>query len=76
VVAQVQRETRLRDLGLEVVRWDPADLASPLTLVERFHRTAARARPGLVTARYGCSCCRRPLTDCGLPTRIAGLRAA
>lgn len=76
VIAQVQRETGLRDLGLEVFRWDPADLASPVTLVGRFHRAVARARPEVVTARYSCSCCRRPLTDCDLPTRIAGLRAA
>ncbi len=76
VIAQAQRESRLRDLGLEVVRWDPPDLASPLTLVERFHGAVARARPGTVTARYTCSCCHHPLTDCDLPTRIAGLRAA
>ena len=76
VIAQSVRETRLRDLGLEVVRWDPRDLATPLTVVERFHAATRRARPGLVTARYRCSCCRRPLTDCGSPTRIAGLRAA
>jgi hypothetical protein len=76
VIAQSQREMRLRDLGLEVVRWDPVELASPLTLVERFHRAVGRARPEIVTARYTCSCCHRPLTDCGLPTRIAGPRAA
>jgi Transcriptional regulator, AbiEi antitoxin len=72
VVAQAVRESRLRDLGLEVVRWDPTDLAMPLTLVERFHAAVARARPGFVTARYTCSCCRRPLTDCEIPTRIRG----
>jgi len=75
VLAQARRETRLRDLGLEVVRWDPDDLAAPLTLAERFHRTVARARPGLVTARYRCFCCRRTLTDCEMPTRIRGLSA-
>ena len=30
------------------------------------------ARPDAVTARYECSCCQRPLTSCGSPTRIAG----
>ena len=76
VVAQAIRESRVRDLGLEVVRWDPPDLGQPLGLLGRFHAAVARARPELVTARFTCSCCRRPLTDCGSPTRIAGLRAA
>ena len=76
VVAQAIRENRVRDLGLEVVRWDPPDLGDPLGLLGRFHAAVARARPELVTARFTCSCCRRPLTDCGSPTRIAGLRAA
>ena len=75
VLAQAHRETRLRDLGLEVVRWDPSDLASPPTLAQRWHTAVARARPGIVTARYMCSCCCRPLTDCEMPTRIRGLRA-
>lgn len=75
VLAQAHRETRLRDLGLEVVRWGPDDLAAPLTVAERFHAAVARARPEVVTARYRCSCCRRPLTDCETPTRIRGLRA-
>jgi hypothetical protein len=73
VVAQGVRESRLRDLGLEVVRWDPPDLRDPIALATRFHAAAARARPGCVTARYACSCCGRPLTYCGSPTRIAGL---
>ena len=76
VIEQGVRENRLRDLALEVVRWDPGDLRTPLVLAERFHRAVARARPEVVTARYACSCCDRPLTDCGSPTRIAGLRRA
>lgn len=76
VVDQARRESRLRDLGLEVLRWDPDDLREPLGLRARFHAAAGRARPESVTARYECSCCHGALTDCGSPTRIAGLRAA
>lgn len=76
VIDQGRRESRLRDLGLEVVRWDPDDLGEPLGLLARFHAAVGRARPEFVTARYECSCCHRPLTDCGSPTRIADLRAA
>jgi hypothetical protein len=73
VIDQVRREDRLRDLGLGVLRWDPTDLTQPLALVERFHAASGRARPDAVTARFECSCCRRPLTYCGSPTRIAHL---
>ncbi len=76
VIAQAQRESRLRDLGLEVLRWDPSDLRAPVGLTARFHATVARARPGAVSARTACSCCRRPLTDCEMPTRIRGQRPA
>ena len=76
VVDQVRRESRLRDLGLEVLRWDPDDLRDPLGLLARFHTVVGRARPECVSARFECSCCERPLTDCGSPTRIHGLRAA
>ena len=74
VLAQAHREARLRDLGLEVLRWDPVDLRAPLGVVERFHAAAERAGPQRVTARYMCFCCRRPLTDCEMPTRIRGVR--
>ena len=76
VIEQSQRESRVRDLGLEVVRWDTPDLARPLVLRERFLAAAHRARPDAVTARFECSCCARPLTDCAQPTRISPLRAA
>ena len=76
VVAQARRESRVRDLGLEVVRWDPADLAHPIGLRARVLAAVGRARPDLVTARFECSCCERPLTDCGSPTRISPIRAA
>ena len=58
--AQAVRETRLRDLALEVVRWGPADLFTPLAVVERFHAAVARARPGVVTARYTLLVLRQP----------------
>ena len=75
VLEESRRENRVRDLGLEVVRWDTPDLGRPLELRERFLRAASRARPDAVTARFECSCCRRPLTDCAQPTRIAPLKA-
>ena len=73
VIEQAARESRLRDLGLEVVRWDPRDLRTPLVLLDRFHGAVARGRPDAVTARFECSCCARPLTDCDRPTKIRGL---
>ncbi len=76
VLAQVERESRLRDTGLEVIRWEPADLGRPLVLHQRFVAAAGRGRPGVVSARYTCSCCHRPLTDCPSPTRIRPQRAA
>lgn len=76
VIAQSVRESRVRDLGLEVVRWDPPDLRTPLELRHRFLAAVARARPELVTAHYTCCCCRRDLTHCDSPTTIDGLRAA
>lgn len=76
VLEQSRRESRVRDLGLEVVRWDTPDLGRPLVLRERFLAAAARARPDVVTALFECSCCARPLTDCAQPTRITPQTAA
>lgn len=76
VLAQVERESRLRDTCLEVIRWEPSELGQPLLLGQRFAAAARRARPGLVSARFTCSCCHRPLTDCSSPTRIRLPRAA
>ncbi len=76
VIDQSVRESRVRDLGLEVFRWQPSDLRGPMGLLDRFHAAVGRARPEVVTARFSCSCCDRPLTDCGSPTRIAGLRGS
>ncbi len=74
--AQDVREEGLNGLGLEVFRWGPAELADPVELHARLLTAVARAVPEAVTARFTCSCCGLPLTDCGSPTRIAGLRAA
>lgn len=49
-----QREDALRDLGLEVVRWDVRGVVDPAgraATVERFRRAAARADPARVTGR-------------------------
>jgi len=67
---QADREGRIVDLGLEVVRWETSDLSRPLGLRERFLAATSRARPEKVTARFTCSCCSRPLTDCAQPARI------
>lgn len=76
MLAQDVREEGLLDLGLQVFRWGPAQLADPVELYSRFFTAVARADPEAVTARFTCSCCGVPLTDCGSPTRIAGLGAA
>lgn len=68
--AQLWREDRLRDLGLGVVRWGTTDLDEPLVLRERVVRALDRGDPARVVARFRCSCCRRPLTDCPEPTRM------
>lgn len=69
VVAAGVRESRLRDLGLEVVRWEPTDIVrSPSVVAERWETAAARARGRRVTARLECSCCQTLLTDCAKPT--------
>ena len=52
VIAQAQREMRLRDLGLEVVRWDPVDLACTAGAGQRGStRAVGRARPGGIRHR-------------------------
>ncbi|MGG5260267.1 hypothetical protein [Phycicoccus avicenniae] len=69
VVAQGVRESRIRDLGLEVVRWDTSDALSGDDRLEvRWRAAAARARPELFRGRLVCSCCYRDLTDCAEPT--------
>lgn len=69
------RENRLRDLGLDVVRWDTADAMAVTPLVERFEAARERADPGRVRARFRCVCCRRPLTHCAGPTTSGRLSA-
>ncbi len=76
VVAQGVRESRLRDTGLEVVRWDTGDaLRRRAELGQRWRDAAARARPGAVRAVLECSCCRRHLTDCSAATSRPSRRA-
>lgn len=64
VHAERVRENRFRELGLDVLRWGPADALRMTPLVDRFAAAQDRAQPGRVTASYLCGCCRRPLTDC------------
>ena len=69
VVAAGVRESRLRDLGLEVVRWEPDDVVrSPAAVAERWEAAAARNRGRRLTAHLECSCCAKPLTYCAKPT--------
>ena len=52
--SEKQREDALRDLGLEVVRWDTGGVLDPArraATAERFHRAVARADPYRVRAR-------------------------
>ncbi|MEO6018931.1 MAG: type IV toxin-antitoxin system AbiEi family antitoxin domain-containing protein [Knoellia sp.] len=58
------RENRFHDLGLDVFRWGPRDALAGAPLAERFEAALGRADPARVTARFVCSCCRSPLTDC------------
>lgn len=46
-----EREDRLRDAGLEVVRYGTRDAVQADELVARWHRAVERADPGRVTAR-------------------------
>ncbi len=52
VLAAGARETRLRDLGLAVVRWDPAEITSDSYAVAcRFRETRTTHDPRSVRAR-------------------------
>lgn len=72
---QHEREDRLGDLGLVVLRWGQADALAMDPLAERFLAAAARADPGRVTARFRCSCCRRDLSHCDPATSRGPLSA-
>lgn len=77
VIAQGVRESRIRDLGLEVVRWDTEEATSRAAgLRARWLAAVERARPERFRGRLECSCCRRSLTDCGFPTSTGPRRAA
>jgi Transcriptional regulator, AbiEi antitoxin len=72
VVLAAQRESRLRELGLAVVRWDTHDVVRrPANVVARWHRAARAADPSRVRAALLCSCHRHPLTDCPQATATA-----
>ncbi|GAA4715074.1 DUF559 domain-containing protein [Pedococcus ginsenosidimutans] len=74
VVQAAQRESRVRELGLRVVRWDTTEIVrSPRSVVARWFAAARSADPGRVTAHLRCSCHRLPLTDCPSSTRKDGL---
>ncbi len=76
VVAAGRRESRLRDLGLEVVRWDPDEIAhAPWVVASRFHAAVRRSAPGRVTASLRCGCHGGPLTSCPLDREIGAWRA-
>ncbi|QGN58920.1 hypothetical protein [Nostocoides sp. HKS02] len=65
VIAAAQRETRLRDLGLQVVRWDTTEIvSSPHRVVRRWQNAAWVADPSRVRAQFLCVCHRLDLTDC------------
>lgn len=52
VVEAGRRESRLRDLGFEVVRWDPREIArSPGDVVDRWLAARARQDPERIRAR-------------------------
>lgn len=67
--AERVRENRFSDVGLEVIRWDPADALAMTPLVDRFIAARERADPAKVRAWFRCSCCHRPLTDCTRSTQ-------
>ena len=75
VHAERVRENRLRDLGLDVMRWDTGDALRATPLADRFCAARERADPGRVTARFLCGCCRRDLSDCPRTTHRPALSA-
>ncbi|MDT0213076.1 type IV toxin-antitoxin system AbiEi family antitoxin domain-containing protein [Rothia sp. ARF10] len=75
VHAERIRENRLRDLGLDVMRWDTGDALRVTPLADRFCAARERADPGRVRARFLCGCCRRDLSDCPRTTQKRALSA-
>ena len=72
VIAAAQRETWLRDLGLQVVRWDTAEIvSSPHRVARRWQHAAWVADPSRVRAQFVCVCHRTALNPPfdALPTR-------
>jgi hypothetical protein len=65
VLASARRESRMRELGLDVVRWDTAEIVRrPQKVVARWFAAMRAADPGRVRAVLRCSCHRLSLTDC------------
>ncbi|HEV7147946.1 MAG TPA: hypothetical protein VGN48_13220, partial [Pedococcus sp.] len=70
VLAAAKRETRLRDLGLQVVRWDTTEIVhSPHLVARRWQHASFVADARRVRAQFLCSCHRLDLTDCPQSTR-------
>ena len=77
VVASAARESRLRDVGLEVFRWEPHEVVhTPDAVARRFHAASRRADPSRVQAVLRCSCCRAALTQCEFDRVLAAIRGA
>jgi hypothetical protein len=77
VVASAARESRLRDVGLEVFRWEPREVVrTPDAVARRFHAASRRADPSRVQAVLRCSCCRAALTQCEFDRVLAAIRGA
>ena len=72
VLASARRESRLRELGLDVVRWDTSEIVRrPQQVVARWFSAARAADPTRVRAVLRCSCHRLALTDCPAGTGSA-----
>ncbi|WUJ72382.1 hypothetical protein OG809_03760 [Kribbella soli] len=52
LIAEKEREDRLRDLGYQVVRVRWADLTNPVELLHRIRRAINRSQPGSVTGYF------------------------
>jgi hypothetical protein len=76
LVASAARESRLRDIGLEVIRWDPSEVVrTPELVARRYHAARRRGDPARVRGLVRCACCRLPLTHCAVDREIAAFRA-
>jgi predicted transcriptional regulator of viral defense system len=75
LVAAAARESRLRDTGLEVFRWEPREVVrTPEVVARRYHSACRRGDPLRVQAVLRCSCCRAPLTQCAVDRVLLPIR--